>query len=208
MVVVQKEARVIDMETTIRKRRLQWLGHVARTGDDRIPKKMLFRWLDNPRPQHGAKRRWKDTVSDDIQRIGLDQKTWFEMAQKREEWRGKVHALGGQGTEIRVRQTLSIEQQHTNVICVARCSKTKAGCGYTGDRKRATRQQAKMQCKLATMELLRQYAEYVDNGSRLDGSWNGIGQCVGGQGDQPMPIENSMGFNVGLVRKKLGRGGV
>jgi hypothetical protein len=34
-------------------------------------------------------------VSDDIRRIGLNQKTWFEMAQKREEWRGKVHALGG-----------------------------------------------------------------------------------------------------------------
>ena len=47
----------------------------------------------------------------------------------------------------------------------------------------------------------------MENGSRLGGSWNGIGQCVRVKGDQLILTEHNMGFNVGLVRKHLGRGG-
>ena len=40
-----------DMETIvdkIRMKRLQWLGHLARMADDRMPKSVLFGWLSEP----------------------------------------------------------------------------------------------------------------------------------------------------------------
>ena len=41
------------IDQMIKRRRLDWLGHIARMPDDRIPKKMLFGWLQQPRPQGG-----------------------------------------------------------------------------------------------------------------------------------------------------------
>ena len=34
----------------VRKRRLEWLGHVARMSDHRLPKSLLFGWLPESRP--------------------------------------------------------------------------------------------------------------------------------------------------------------
>ena len=49
-----------DYETAsekIAKRRLQWLGHLARMQDTRIPKTTFFGWLRHPRPQSGPRKR-------------------------------------------------------------------------------------------------------------------------------------------------------
>ena len=53
-------------------RRLRWLGHVARMGDNRLPKQLLFGELLTVRPSHGPRLRWRDVVLRDIQRLGLD----------------------------------------------------------------------------------------------------------------------------------------
>ena len=45
-----------DEETAaekVKKRRLEWLGHLARMSEERIPKSALFGWLPQPRPRCG-----------------------------------------------------------------------------------------------------------------------------------------------------------
>ena len=58
-----------DMEiivTKLRRRRLEWLGHVARMAEYRLPQICLFGWLAQVRPFHGPKRRWRDLVKSDL----------------------------------------------------------------------------------------------------------------------------------------------
>lgn len=41
----------------VKKRRLEWLGHVARMPDFHIPKICLFNWMPQPRPRGGPRLR-------------------------------------------------------------------------------------------------------------------------------------------------------
>ena len=64
-----------DEETAaekVRKRRLEWLGHVARMPDDRIPKTTLFSWLPQACPRCGPRRRWRDVIRRDLKDIGVE----------------------------------------------------------------------------------------------------------------------------------------
>ena len=64
----------------VKRRRLEWLGHIARMPDNRIPKKVLFGWLQQPRPQGGPRRRWKDIIRQDLKDIGIDEGQWHNEA--------------------------------------------------------------------------------------------------------------------------------
>ena len=57
----------------MRRRRLEWLGHVARMPDHRIPKSVLFGWLPHVRPRCGPRRRWKDVVRRDLKDINVEE---------------------------------------------------------------------------------------------------------------------------------------
>ena len=62
-------------------RRLEWLGHVARMGEDRMPKQMLFGWLPQTRPQGGPQKRWRDVVRCDLRAIAMSDENWYDAGQ-------------------------------------------------------------------------------------------------------------------------------
>lgn len=70
----------------VRSKRLEWLGHVARMSEDRLPKKMLFGWLPHSRPAHGPRLRWRDCVQADLRKLEADN-NWFELTANRQDWR-------------------------------------------------------------------------------------------------------------------------
>ncbi len=70
----------------LQRRRLEWLGHVARMEESRMPKQLLFGTLLQRRPAHGTRKRWKDCAMLDIRSRAID--SWYDIAnQSRPEWR-------------------------------------------------------------------------------------------------------------------------
>jgi transcription termination factor 2 len=73
-----------DIVTEIKVRRLEWLGHVIRMEDTRLPK-MVFNAKPEGRRGDGRSRpRWLDDVETDIKALGV--KRWRIKAQDRKEW--------------------------------------------------------------------------------------------------------------------------
>ena len=84
----QRSVRLGDttpVSDLVRRRRLEWLGHVARMPADRAPVQILFGRLSGRHPPCGPRRRWKDVVQRDMKAAGVD--SWFQNAQDRQNWR-------------------------------------------------------------------------------------------------------------------------
>ena len=72
----------------IQKRRMEWLGHLARMPDYRLPKVMLFSWLPQPRPRCGPWKRWRDVVRKGLRDVEVGEHKWYEEAtSSRASWR-------------------------------------------------------------------------------------------------------------------------
>lgn len=71
----------------VQKSKLEWVGHVARKPDHRLPNSILFGWLPQPHSRCGPRMRWRDVVCKDIE------SEWYEEARKsRAGWRSLYHA--------------------------------------------------------------------------------------------------------------------
>ena len=90
-----------SLEDLITARRLRWLGHVARMDEDRISKRMLFGWLPQRRPAHGTKMRWRDRVR---KKFGIEEGSWYKVAQERGGWRGRCRVGLEDATEKRIQE--------------------------------------------------------------------------------------------------------
>ena len=55
--------------------------------EDRTPKKLLFGWLEAPRPAHGPRLRWKDRNLADLRKLQVTTNAWYSVATSRTEWR-------------------------------------------------------------------------------------------------------------------------
>ncbi len=81
------------LESQLRKRRLRWLGHVQRMGEERLPKAMLWgRLAEGKRPKGGGKKRWVDVVMKDLRVVGLVD-TWKEVCRQRKEWEKRISVV-------------------------------------------------------------------------------------------------------------------
>jgi len=77
----------------VRKQRLEWLGHLARMPDSRLPKSILFGWLSEPRPRCGPRRRWRYVVSQDLAQIGIGETEWHDKTRSsRDGWRALINS--------------------------------------------------------------------------------------------------------------------
>ena len=74
------------------RRKLRWLGHVARMEEMRIPKCLLVsKWARGKRSVGRQKRRWNDVIVCDLKKCDV-YPNWREQAQDRSTWRGWINA--------------------------------------------------------------------------------------------------------------------
>ena len=64
----------------ISKRQLDWLGHLARMPDERIPKISLFSWMPEPHPRGGPRKRWRDVIHTELKEMKIPENAWYEKA--------------------------------------------------------------------------------------------------------------------------------
>ena len=84
LLAIWGDARPISV--ILAQRRLEWLGHIARMPETRIPKALLFGLLKCRRPPGGPRKRWRDCVRRDLKALGA-LSNWYQTAQTRPSWR-------------------------------------------------------------------------------------------------------------------------
>ena len=122
-----------DTETAtdkVFKRRVQWLGHLARMPDSRMPKISLFSWLPQPRPRGGPRKRWKDVIRKDLQSMEVAEDEWFDVATaSRAAWRN----IYREACTLRANNAQHQQQNQENLVQCTGCQRT---FRREGDKKR------------------------------------------------------------------------
>jgi len=77
----------------IKSRRMRWVGHVARMGEERG---CIWPWWGNrkrKRPLGRPRRSWLDNIGVDLQEVECGYMDWIGLAQDRDRWRTLVSAV-------------------------------------------------------------------------------------------------------------------
>jgi hypothetical protein len=70
----------------VKSRRMSWLGHVARMGEERGVYRVLVGRPEGKRPLGRPRRRWEDNIKIDLREIGIDGANWIWLAQDSFQW--------------------------------------------------------------------------------------------------------------------------
>ena len=73
-----------NIMSDIKTRRLEWLGHVVRMEDLRLPKKVWNAKLHRKQKISKPKLRWFYNIQTDVRTLGL--KRWMHKSEERTEW--------------------------------------------------------------------------------------------------------------------------
>ena len=88
---VLEQAKTVDIETTLVKNRLRWVGHVVRMEATRPVKELFFGELeDGSRSTGRPQLRYKDTIKDILRRADVLH-NWRDHVDNRHEWRQFTH---------------------------------------------------------------------------------------------------------------------
>jgi len=74
-------------------RRMRWVGHVARMGEERGVYRVLVGKPEGRRPLGRPRRRWVDNIRMELQAVGCWYMDWIGLAQDRDRWRTLVSAV-------------------------------------------------------------------------------------------------------------------
>ena len=77
----------------IKSRRMRWVGHVARTREERGVYRVLVVKPEGKRPLGRPRRRWVDNIRLDLQEVGCGYMDWIGLAQDRDRWLTLVSAV-------------------------------------------------------------------------------------------------------------------
>ena len=77
----------------IKSRRMRWVGHVARMGEERGMYRVLVGKLEGKTPLGRPRRRWVDNIRMDLQEVGCGYVDWIGLAQDRDRWRMLLSAV-------------------------------------------------------------------------------------------------------------------
>ena len=92
-----------SVHTLLKLAQLRWTGHVTRMPDERLPKKVLYRELqEGKRSQGGQKKRYKDTLKASLKDFNIPIESWEQAAQDRTKWRCLINKGASQFEEKRI----------------------------------------------------------------------------------------------------------
>jgi len=77
----------------IKLRRMRWVGHVARMGEERGVYRVLVGKPEGKRQLGQPRRRWVDNIRTDLQEVGCAYMDWIGLTQDRDRWRTLVSAV-------------------------------------------------------------------------------------------------------------------
>jgi hypothetical protein len=82
-----------DIIRHIKSRRMWWVGHVARMGDERKVYRALVRNPEGKRPLGRTNCRWEDGIRMDLREMGWGGMEWIQLAWDRGRWQALVNAV-------------------------------------------------------------------------------------------------------------------
>jgi hypothetical protein len=77
----------------IKSRRMRWVGHVARMGEEWGVYRVLVRKLEGNRPLRRPRHRWVDNIRMDLQEVGCGYVDWIGLVKDRDSWRTLVSVV-------------------------------------------------------------------------------------------------------------------
>ncbi|BHF73860.1 hypothetical protein SprV_0401694400 [Sparganum proliferum] len=85
---VLERTGILSIYTILRQIQLRWSGHLVRTEDERLPKRLFYGDVaTGSRRQEGQIRRYKDTLKSSLKPLQINSTNWEELALNRPTWR-------------------------------------------------------------------------------------------------------------------------